>query len=108
MTMLFEIALIVIPMFVLLAVMGEEMPLKVARFMMKLSFVFLIIELFISWLCVFKFIEMPDLQMSIFIGTNWWNLAAGPLVFLLYVYVFTEITIAKPRNKEPDNSQEPS
>ncbi|WP_099608896.1 hypothetical protein [Vibrio coralliilyticus] len=103
MAMLFELALIILPVFTLLAAVNGTIKYQLARFILGISFVCLLVELFVSWLWVFKIVELTDLQASIFVGHDWWNLAAGPIVFLLYLYVFTELNFSNRKKEKPND-----
>ncbi|NRF16315.1 hypothetical protein [Vibrio coralliilyticus] len=103
MAMLFELALIILPVFTLLAAVGRTIKYQLARFILGISFVCLLVELLVSWLWVFKIVELTDLQASIFVGNDWWNLAAGPVVFLLYLYVFTELNFSNRKKEKPND-----
>ncbi|CAM2985264.1 NADH dehydrogenase [Vibrio neptunius] len=106
MAMFLEIFLIVVPILIVFAVFNEFIPVRFANYTLRLSFVLLVIELIISWLKVFKFISLSNID-SIFIGDEWWHLVAGPVVFLLYVYVMTELSIYEVRqtNKKSEKGQ---
>ena len=104
MAMILELFLIVIPLLVIFAVFSESMPARLANYTLRLSLVFLMFELIISWLKVFSLISLADID-SIFIGDDWWNLLAGPAVFLLYIYVMTEVSIYESRHKPEENEK---
>ncbi|MGY3687158.1 hypothetical protein HRJ45_12155 [Vibrio coralliilyticus] len=103
MAILFELALIILPLFTLLSTVNGVIKYRSARLILGVSFICLLVELFVSWLWVFRIVELTDLEMSIFVGHDWWNLAAGPLVFLLYLYVFTELNFSNRKKEKTDD-----
>lgn len=104
MAMILELFLIVIPLLAIFAVFSESISVRLANYALRFSFALLLCELTISWLKVFKFVSLANID-SIFIGDEWWNLLAGPAVFLLYIYVMTEVSIYESRHKSKDREK---
>ncbi|MGY3689070.1 hypothetical protein HRJ45_12160 [Vibrio coralliilyticus] len=92
-----ELVMLTVPWFIYSAVKNKTIPIRYACRVIIPCFAIFIAALLSGWLCAFGVIDISWPAPSLFVGNEWWNLATGPVVIMLYIFVMSEICNLKQR-----------
>ncbi|WP_019274820.1 hypothetical protein [Vibrio coralliilyticus] len=95
-----ELLMLIIPWLIYSGVQQQRLPIQRACRVILPSFIVFLSGLMAGWLCALGVLELNWPTPSLFVGNAWWHLATGPVVFMLYVFVMSEVC----RRKRLDES----
>ncbi|AIW22946.1 hypothetical protein [Vibrio coralliilyticus] len=86
-----ELLMFLIPWLVYSGVQLQRLPPPLACAIILPSFLVFVSGLIAGWLCALGVVKLDWPSPSLFVGNAWWHLATGPVAFVLYVLVMSEI-----------------
>ncbi|MDA0118569.1 hypothetical protein [Vibrio sp. T11.5] len=90
-----ELLMLTIPWLVFSLVRSERLSATLACGLILPSFIIFLVGLISGWLCAIGVINLNWPASTIFVGNQWWNLATGPIVIMLYLFVMSEVCTLK-------------